>query len=354
MNRWSLRWFLVAAVLVAFTYESPAPLIYKPGEGWYYEPVGSKGDWMKGRAKDQLEVAKAAFDKKDFSLAMRAARRTVSQWPLSDYAPDGQYMIGRCYEAKGNGEKAFKEYQKVIEKYPKYTGYDEVVRRQFELANLYLAGKCFRALGLFPIYRSMDKTAEMYEKVIKNGPYTDTAAQAQMKIGTANENKRGLFKKAPDYYQAVKAYERAADRYSDRPQISADALYKAGDAYLHQTQKAEYDQNSAGMAIATYTDFMTLHPEDPRVPEAKKKIEQLKTEQARGSFQVAKYYEKRNKLEGARIYYNESISLDANSPYAPEARKRVEAINERLGQRPEAKPAPKPAGETPATPPATK
>jgi outer membrane protein assembly factor BamD (BamD/ComL family) len=361
MNRWSMRWLLVAAVLVAFTYESPAPLIYKPGEGWYYEPVGAKGDWMKTRAKDQLEVAKAAFDKKDYSLAMRAARRTVSQWPLSDYAPDAQYMIGRCYEVKGNGEKAFREYQKLIEKYPKYTGYDEVVRRQFGIANLYLAGKCFRFIGLIPLYRSMDKTATMYEKIIKNGPYTDTAAQAQMKIGAAHENKRGLFKKAPDYYQAVKAYERAADRYNDRKQISADALYKAGDAYLHQTQSAEYDQNAAGLAIATFTDFRTLHKDDPRVSEAEKKIQLLKTEQARGNFMIAKFYEKRKKLEAARIYYNASVSPEDGDPFGPhaaESNKRLEYLDQKLGQRaaPQTAPktAPKLSDETPAPPPAPK
>jgi outer membrane protein assembly factor BamD (BamD/ComL family) len=349
-----MRWFLAVLVLLAFTYESPAPLIYKPGEGWIYEPVGAKGDWMKTRAKDQLDVAQAAFDKKDYSLAMRAARRTVSQWPLSDYSPDAQYMVGRCYEAKGNGEKAFREYQKLIEKYPKYANFQDVVRRQYEIANLYLAGKWFRVLGILPLYRSMDKTADLFEKVIKNGPYTDIAPQAQMKIGAAHENKRGLFKKSPDYPSAVVAYERAADRYSDRPQVSADARFKAGTAYLKQAQKAEYDQNAALQSIDSFTDFTTLHPQDPRVPLARTNIITLKTEQARGSFQVAKYYEKRNKLEGARIYYNASVAQDPDSPFAAEARKKLEMLNQKLGPR-SGKPVEKPAEPAkPAEQPAAK
>jgi outer membrane protein assembly factor BamD (BamD/ComL family) len=350
MNRWSIRWLLVLAVLVAFTYESPAPLIYKPGEGWYYEPVGAKGDWMKGRAKDQLDVAKEAFGKKDYKLALRAARRTVVLWPLSDYAPEAQYTIGRCYEARGNSEKAFKEYQKLLEKFPKYSNYEEVVRRQFEIANLYLAGKWFRVLGILPLYRSMDKTADMYEKVIKNGPYTEVAPLAQMKIGAAQENKRGLFGKAPDYYLAAKAYNLAADRYYDRTQIASDASFKEGQSYMKQTKTAEYDQNSAGQAIAVFNDFMTLHPEDPRVPEARKNIATLKTEQARGSFQVAKYYEKRKRWQGAWVYYNEVLSLDPNCPYAAEARKQLDALGKRLGKNLPAVSAPveKPAAEKPA------
>ena len=51
-------------------------MIYTPGEGWRYESVGG-APWQKTRAKDQLEVAQAAFDKGDQSLALKAARRTV-------------------------------------------------------------------------------------------------------------------------------------------------------------------------------------------------------------------------------------------------------------------------------------
>ena len=61
MNRWSVRLLLIAFCLVAFPSRSPAPLIYTPGEGWTYEPVGGGGaKWQQPRAKDQLEVAQAA------------------------------------------------------------------------------------------------------------------------------------------------------------------------------------------------------------------------------------------------------------------------------------------------------
>ena len=110
MNRRSVTlWFLVALGLVAFPCRSPAPLIYRPGEGWTYEPVGGEGKWRRARAMDQLEVAQAAFDKKDYGLALKAARRVVHSWSLSDYAPQAQYLVGRCYEATGHSDKAFKE-----------------------------------------------------------------------------------------------------------------------------------------------------------------------------------------------------------------------------------------------------
>src|SRR5436190_23883278 len=98
MNRWSVRLALVVACVLAFPFTSPAPLVYRPGEGWVYESVGGS-KWVRLRAKDQLDVAQSTFDNKDYSTAFKAARRTARVWPLSDYAPKAQYLVGRCYEA---------------------------------------------------------------------------------------------------------------------------------------------------------------------------------------------------------------------------------------------------------------
>jgi outer membrane assembly lipoprotein YfiO len=169
----------------------------------------------------------------------------------------------------------------------------------------------------------MDKTIQMYDQVIKNGPYSKVAPHAQLRIGAAQERK--FF---PDYPAAAKAYERAADRYSDQP-IGTDALYKVGLSYSKQAKKAEYDQSVAAQAISTFTDFATLHPEDKRVPQAQTYIDLLKTEQARGSFDIAKFYERKHRWAGAKIYYNDVVQKDPSSPYAEQARQRIDEINKR-------------------------
>jgi outer membrane protein assembly factor BamD len=318
----SIRLLLIAVCLLAFPFRSPAPLIYRPGEGWTYEPVGGEGRWQRTRAKDQLDFAQTAFNKKDYGLALKAARRVVRVWPLSDYAPQAQYLVGRSHEARGSAEKAFKDYQTVMEKYPKIANFQEILQREFHIGDLYLAGKWFRLWGFIPIGPSMEKTADMYDKIVKNGAFSDIAPQAQLKIGAARE-------KQSNYPLAVKAYETAADRYHDLPQVASEALYREGLAYHKQAQTAEYDQSAAGDAIATFTDFMALYPNDQRVAETQKIIAALKTEQARGNFQTAKFYEKYKKWKGAMVYYNEVLLQDPNSPYAAAARERIEVIKKR-------------------------
>ncbi len=314
------RYVLLSLLLLAFAGRCPAPLIFTPGEGWRYERPGGGGSWVRTRAKDQLEVAQQAFDEKKYGLALKSARRTVNVWPFSDYAPQAQYLVGRCHEAKEQDEAAFKAYQRLIERYPKNTQFNEIILRQMAIANRFLAGQWFKAFNVIPFFPSMDKTIKLYEQIINNGPYSEVAPTAQINIGRAQERKF-----VADFPEAARAYEKAADKYADRKE-GVDALYNVGESYYKQAARAEYDQSIAAQSIATFTDFVTLHPADKRVTVAQNRIDALKAEQARGSFEIARFYEKRRKWDGALVYYNEVLLKDPHSPFAEDARRKIDEI----------------------------
>jgi outer membrane protein assembly factor BamD (BamD/ComL family) len=306
--------------LVVFPLTCPAPVIYRPGEGWTYEAVGSSGArWERKRAKDQLQVAQEAFDRSDYRLATKAANRVVKVWPLSDYAGRAQYLIGRCYEARKMDERAFKSYQVALTKYPKIDNYDEVLVRQYAIAGRFLAGQRFRLFGYIPLFRNMERTAAMMQKVVANGPYYTTGPKAQLDSGTAQEKQK-------NYPLAVKAYEQAADRYFDRPPVASEAIYRAGKAWEKQALRGEYDQSKAGSSIALMQDFIELYPNNAQVPDAHKTISILRVEQARGAFETGRFYERYKRWQAALVYYNDSIQKDSASPYAEEARRRIELL----------------------------
>jgi outer membrane protein assembly factor BamD len=328
MNRRFRFWFLLVAAVVLLPLRSPAPLMYVPGEGWYYEPYGETAKWQRTRAKDQLQVAEDAFAAKNYSVTLRAASRVLRVWPLSDYAPRAAYLLGRCQEVDGKDEAAFNSYQKIIEKYPKSSQYNEVLWRQFAIAGRFLNGEWFRLWNTIPLYTSMDETAKLYDKIVANGPYSEVAPHAQLNIGAAHEKEK-------NYADAVKAYNTAADRYNGQPLIAADAMYRAGVAWQKQADTAEYDQSAAAQAIAAYTDFTVVFPDDRRVATAQDAITKLKAEQVRGSFEIAQFYESNHKWAGAIIYYNDVLQLDANSPLAAQARQRIEILKPRLSAAPQ-------------------
>ena len=316
-------WFVLAMIVVLLPARSPAPLMFVPGEGWYYEPFGENNSWVRPRAKEQLAVAEEAFTNKNYSVTVHAAHRVLRVWPLSDYAPRASFLVGRCLETQGKDEAAFNAYQKIIEHYPRTDEYNDVLHRQYEIGNRFLGGEWFRLWNTIPLYPSMDETAKLYTKVVNNGPYSEVAPLAQMKIGAAREKQK-------DFSAAVKAYEMAADRYHDQPAIAADAMYRAGFAWQKQADTAEYDQGAAAKAIAAYTDFTTVFPEDQRVAAAQTAMLKLKAEQVRGNFQIAEYYEQRKKWDGAAVYYSAVLQLDATSPLATQARKRLDALKPHL------------------------
>jgi outer membrane protein assembly factor BamD (BamD/ComL family) len=229
---------------------------------------------------------------------------------------------------KGKDEAAFNAYQAIIKKYPHSDSYDDVAWRQFEIANRFLGGEWFRLWGTIPLYPSMDETAKLFSTIVTNGPFSGVAPHAQLSIGTAREKQK-------NYPDAVTAYATAADRYYNQPAIASDALYREGIAYQKQAATAEYDQGTAAQAIAAYTDFKTLYPNDPRVPDADKAIVALKAQQVEGNFKVAQFYEQNKVLnteqrrDGALVYYNQVLQLNPNSPFAAQARQRIEQLQSR-------------------------
>ncbi len=325
MRRWIALLAITAGLIPFFTTECPAPLVYRPGEGWTYEPIG--GDqWERSRAEEQMQVAEESFAKKEYRVAQKAAKRVVRKWPLSDYAPRAQYLLARCYEERKQDERAFNQYNLLITKYPKYEGYNEVIERQLLIANRFLAGQWFKLWGCIPIGPSMEKTSKLYEQIVQTAPWHKVGPEAQMSIGEARERQK-------NYLLASLAYDKTADLYSDYPRIASEALWKSAESNRRQAAEAEYDQGAAVRAIDTYNDFMALFPEDNRVPQARSSVTALRTEQARGSLLVAKFYEKYHRYESAVIYYNEVLIKDPESLYADEARERLDILKERIAKR---------------------
>jgi outer membrane protein assembly factor BamD len=311
---------LVVALLslLAFAFlmpvKCPAPLIWTRGEGWSWVhegvPVGST-------PVDQLKIAQNFEARKKYRHAIPAYRRLIAKWPLSSSTPDARMGLAECYAAIGYHYKAFQTYQELIKKHPNTPRFDDVLQREFEIANLFLAGERQKAWGIrwFP---SMERAVEVYEAVVKNGPYSPVAIEAQFRIGLVYEKER-------DYLSAVHAYEKLMERYPKHPMAEA-AQFQIGWEYKKESARAEYDQNSANQAIAAFTDFIFRYPQSDKVPLAEKYRTELKQEQARGLFHIGEFYEKNHYYKSALIYYNDVIEKNPESNWATQAKMKVASL----------------------------
>ena len=291
--------------------ESQAVLIWTKGEGWSWE---HEGITTGTNPADQLKIAQDLEAKKQYRNAIPAYRRVISRWPLSSSAQDARFGLAECYAAIGYHYKAFQVYQELIKKHPNTTHFDGVLQRQFEIGNLFLAGERQKAWGIRWL-PSLDRAVEVYEQVVKNGPYSDVAPLAQFRIGLAYE-------KQHDYLAAVHAYEKLLERYPKLP-LAEDAQYQIGWEYKKESARAEYDQNAANQAIAAFTDFLLRYPDSAKVPVVQQYQVELKGEQARGLFHIGQFYEKNRAYKSAIIYYDDVIEKNPESSWATQAKDKV-------------------------------
>ena len=345
MQRRMCLLLLAAMVFLSWPSYSPAPIIFRRGEGWSYESIGGVGSWRRGNAKDQLGVAKKALAEEDWKTAFKAARRTVAAWPLSDHAPEAQLILAQSYEQRGDDQKAFEAYQDLLRLYPHNANFEDVQTRQIAIATRYLNGQRFKLWRYIPVYKSMRKTAGMFQDIVSSGPFSSVAPKAQMNVGQAWVNKARGFQisqneRHKNYRLAVDAYEKVADKYHDRPDVASEGLFAAAAAYQQQSLDAEYDQGVTLRSIDSYSDFIALYPKNAQVPQAKEQIRVMKVEQARGNLKVARYYEKRGEWAGANVYYNEVKDLAPGTEYAEIALQKIADLKPRFDaeKAPEAQP----------------
>lgn len=314
---------LLGLIMFAFLMptESPAALVWRKGEGWTWEHAGVTTGT---NPVDQLKIGQELEAKKRYRDAIGAYRRVIARWPLSSSTQEARMGLAECYGAIGYHYKAFQTYQELIKKNPNTPHFDEVLQRQFEIGNLFLAGERQKTWGIrwFP---SMERTVEIYEQVVKNGPYSPVATEAQFRIGLTYEKER-------DYLAAVHAYEKLMERYPKHPLAEA-AQFQIGWEYKKESQRAEYDQNAANQAIAAFTDFVLRYPQSDKVPVAEQYRTALKLDQARGLFRIGQFYEKNHFYQSAIIYYNDVIEKNPESDWATQAKEKVAQLSPRAAEK---------------------
>jgi outer membrane protein assembly factor BamD len=313
-NRFAIALLGVLVFGFLMPVESPAPLIWTKGEGWSWVHEGVK---VGATPADQLKIGQNLEARKQYRHAIPAYRRLIARWPLSSSTPDARMGLAECYGAIGYHYKAFQTYQELLKKHPSTPHFDEVLQREFEIGNLFLAGERQKAWGV-RWFSSLERAEEVYEAVVKNGPYSSVAVDAQFRIGLVYEKER-------DYLSAVHAYEKLLERYP-KYQLAEAAQFQIGWEYKKESARAEYDQNAANQAIAAFTDFIFRYPQSDKVPVAEKYRTELKGDQARGMFRIGEFYEKNHYYKSALIYYNDVIEKNPESDWATQAKVKVAAL----------------------------
>ena len=308
-----LIWFLsCAAAPPGF-----AAWMWSPQTGW----VGPSGA-VRDSPEEQLAVAVALFDRQEYDQANEEFRKLLKAYKNSPQAPEAQYYLGRCMEEEGKYYKAFLAYRKTIQVYPSTMRFEEILEREYQIANHFFVGGKRQFLGIAALLPARDKAIEIFEAIVEDGPFSEYGELAQYKLGLAHLALQ-------NFEQAISAFEQVISRYPNSPLVD-DARFQIAMASLKGTFRAGYDQSPTDLAIRELELFKQEYPASELMEQAEGRAKELHERRAEHEYGVGQFYETRKRLASALTCYEAIIDRYAGTSWAPKAAERIAVLEQQL------------------------
>ena len=308
------------AVLVVFSLVSQASYAF-----WLWTPKGNTMLNPKFAVKDtpeeQYDWAMRFYKAGDFKRAAEEFVRLIASYKDSDIAPEAQYYAGRSYEELGKYYYAYQNYQKTIENYPYTKRMDELIEREYNIANIFQSRMEPKLMDL-ELSLSTEKSIEIYGKIVENSPFSEYADKSLYQMG---ENYRRLGK----YNEAIDAYNRILNDYPQSA-LLADARHQLAFTTYEASLDADYDQESTELALKKFKQISENTDVPAEVEEADKAITVLREKKSQSLLSIASFYEKRGKAMSALMYYKDILNNFPDTGAARIAEVKVERLEKRV------------------------
>jgi len=313
------------ALLSVVTSALRADLVWDAQSGWRVEG-GVLSEFIttpEGQnAKAIMDAARRAQDAGREGSALSGYKKVVKKYPGSIFAPEALYLSAGIYEQRRQFTKAHRNLQTIVAKHPAYERFNDVLSSQYRIAEKLSNGVRPRYWGVIPGFRQREKGIGIFEIVVFNAPYSDFAPISLM-------NAAAGYTRANDRDSAIDALDRMINNYPDSF-LTPDAYLKLAGAQASITQGPAYDQASTQLALTYFQDYLILYPGEADAAVASDGFADARTMLAESKMTMGDfYYFKRSNFKAAKVFYNEAITIDPESPTAERARKhliRIESI----------------------------
>ena len=299
-----------------------AAVVFRPGEKAKYVAPGEEE--LSGNAAELFEIGQKAEKEGNPKRAIRAYRELVRKYSRDALAAGAAFRGALLYEQIHEYLEAAGTYRTVVINYPTSPHFNEAIEGQFRIGEMYLAGKKLKVLGI-PFATSMDRAVDIFAAVIRTAPYGKYTARAQFDIGLARE-KQG----AND--AALQAYAAVVEKFPNDP-VAADAQYQIGYIWFMAARGGTKDIAATNNARTAFQDFLFRYPNSEKAAQTRANLQQLEHRATSSSFDVARYYDKQKAYRAAVIYYNEVIRQQPGSVESDKAKKRIDQLRAKLGDK---------------------
>lgn len=290
---------------------------------WIWSP--KTGKWVnpkyavKPTPMEQLDFALDLLKEDRLNEARREFRKLIQHYPKSNEAAEAQFYLGEIEERQERFYEAYLAYQKVIDKYPFSSRINEIIKREFNIAQKFMQGEKRKALGVtLPVE---NPAIEILTKVVDNSTYGPLAPEAQYKLGLILRSLNRLFEAEEEFNKVIKNYPQS--------EWATAAEFQIASCRADISPSSDYDQEATREAKERFEEFLLSHSDAKLSTQAEKNIQELKEREAKGYYDIAVFYEKQKAYKAAKIYYNTVINDYRRSVWATEALSRLKALEEK-------------------------
>ncbi len=314
--------FFLVGLSLFLIRSADAAVVFRPGEKAKYVAPGEEE--LSGNAAELFEIGQKAEKEGNPKRAIRAYRELVRKYSRDALAAGAAFRGALLYEQIHEYLEAAGTYRTVVINYPTSPHFNEAIEGQFRIGEMYLAGKKLKVLGI-PFATSMDRAVDIFAAVIRTAPYGKYTARAQFDIGLAREKQS-----AND--AALQAYAAVVEKFPNDP-VAADAQYQIGYIWFMAARGGTKDIAATNNARTAFQDFLFRYPNSEKAAQTRANLQQLEHRATSSSFDVARYYDKQKAYRAAVIYYNEVIRQQPGSVESDKAKKRIDQLRAKLGDK---------------------
>ncbi len=253
----------------------------------------------------QLEHARSLMIQGEYKEALAETGKFIRFYGDSELADQNYFLRGEIKMAQQDWVDAAQEFQTVVVNYPGSALFDDVIDKQYEIGDsLYEKGiRIQESKGRNRWYRRwwpfqpkpFKQAIEVYSMVIDNQPFTDTAAEAQYKIGLSHFARE-------EYVDAALEYRLVLEQYPGSEYVD-DASVGLVQCYYESSLEPAYDQAPSLLTIAAIDEHKVRFPNDPVNEELVPIRSEMRERVAQQRLDTAKFYDKRQQFQSARIMY---------------------------------------------------
>ena len=280
--------------------------------------------------ENQLNYANQLRESGSLRKASNQYRALVYTWPESPEAPIAQFNFAGCLYERNNLLSAFDEYQFLLDIYSGFAPYDEVINRQYAIADAIATRK--RYFLFFP-YTSPENAIPLFERLIKNAPRWPKASELQFRIGR-------IYEKTKQYDMAIEAYQAYQHLYP-KGSLAEQACFSRATCFHRMAKKNSVSTDMRDNARSAFQYFLNRYPKSEMADPARTYLKELQLIQATDYYQQARAYERSarrvyNKKQGvqqltaAKMIYRRLINEFSGSRWDDMARSRIKQINTKL------------------------